>query len=102
MTDPPAPTSPPAPPPGPAADPGETHTKLGVYLMANYLLLLVVFVWLLLAAPGELAADTLPLPKDRELFLFGSNLAMLYGVALLLMPVIFALGFLNPQRSRRA
>jgi hypothetical protein len=79
-----------------------THTTLGLYLLANYLLLLAVFAWLLVFSPRTLAADTLPLPGDRELFLFGDNLAMLYGAVLVFMPIIFALGFVNPRRSRRA
>jgi hypothetical protein len=93
-----------SPPNAAPIEPDAPSPRFGLALLGVYLPFFAGFLYLHMFHPAAMAAATLPLSPTRELELFGTNLAVLYGAALVVVGVLFAFTYLytsSPPRSER-
>ncbi len=75
-----------------------TSLRPGTTRCILYLLLFAGFLYLHMSHPAAMASPTLELSGNREVLLFGTNLAVLCGLGLVLAAPLLALAHENTLR----
>jgi heme/copper-type cytochrome/quinol oxidase subunit 3 len=77
------------------------NMRTGMVLFVMYLAFFAGFIYMHVAQPEAMASPTMPLPGNREIVLFGTNLGVVYGMALIFAAFFLALVYMNLTRTPR-
>jgi heme/copper-type cytochrome/quinol oxidase subunit 3 len=77
------------------------NMRIGMVLFLIYTAFFGGFIYMHVAHPAAMASTMLPLPGERELPLFGTNLGVVYGMCLILAAFVLALVYMSLTRTPR-